>query len=67
MATDSTRRGVETLEYIQSMLEQLRSMAELEKCDMLSFLIEMAYLEACDTLAGARPSILTEQERDSAA
>src|SRR5690554_2100967 len=43
---------METLEYVRSMLRQLRAMAEGEGCDMLSFLIEMAHLEVCETIVG---------------
>jgi hypothetical protein len=44
----------ETLDYIQSMLGQLRTMAQSERCDMLAYLIEMAYLEAGEAASGAR-------------
>lgn len=53
----STRRR-ETLEYIQSMLGQLRTMAEAERCDMLAYLIEMSYVEVSDTIRGERPQRL---------
>ena len=49
------RRHPETLDYIQSMLGQLRTMAQAEHCDMLAYLIEMAYLEAGDIIRGVRP------------
>lgn len=49
------RSGTDTLEYIRSMLGQLRTMAEAERCDMLAYLVEMAYIEANDILSGARP------------
>ena len=48
------RRHAETLDYIQSMLGQLRTMAQAEHCDM-AYLIEMAYLEAGDIIRGVRP------------
>ena len=51
-----TRRRTETLDYMQSMLGQLRTMAEAERCDMLAYLIEMAYLEASDIIRGERPA-----------
>ena len=57
----------ETLDYIQSMLAQLRIMAEAERCDMLAYLIEMANLEASDVLRGERPSRVSEQKRNSSA
>lgn len=37
------------------MLGQLRAMAEAERCDMLTYLIEMAYIEASDIIRGERP------------
>ena len=49
------RRRTETLDYMQSMLGQLRAMAEAERCDMLTYLIEMAYIEAGDLIRGERP------------
>jgi hypothetical protein len=49
------RRRTETLVYIQSMLGQLRTMAQAERCDMLAYLIEMAYLETGDIIRGVRP------------
>ncbi len=49
------RRRTDTLDYLQSMLGQLRTMAEAERCDMLAYLIEMAYLEAGDIIRGERP------------
>ena len=49
------RRRTETLDFMQSMLGQLRTMAEAERCDMLAYLIEMAYVEASDIIRGERP------------
>ncbi|ODT31626.1 MAG: hypothetical protein ABS35_04335 [Kaistia sp. SCN 65-12] len=51
-----TRRRTETLDYLQSMLGQLRTMAEVERCDMLTYLIEMAYVEVSDIIRGERPA-----------
>lgn len=51
-----TQRRAETLDYIQSMLGQLRIMADAERCGMLAYLIEMAYVEAGDVIRGERPS-----------
>ncbi len=50
------KRRAETLEYVQSMLGQLRTMAQAERCDMLGYLIEMAYVEASDIIRGDRPA-----------
>lgn len=55
MHTTSGKRD-ETLDYIQSMLGQLRTMAQAERCDMLAYLIEMAYLEANDVMRGKKPA-----------
>ena len=55
----------ETLDYIQSMLAQLRTMAEAERCDMLAYLIEMAYLEASDVLRGEHPSHVEKKRNAS--
>ena len=68
-----SRRRAESLEYLRSMLGQLREMAQAERADMLAYLIEMAYLEASDILRGVRPvrlderSHLANRKRDSAA
>lgn len=51
----STKRS-EALSYVQSMLAELRAMAEAEQCDMLAYLIEMAYIEAGDIVRGDRPA-----------
>ena len=51
-----TTRRTDTLDYLQSMLGQLRTMAEAERCDMLAYLIGMAYIEASDIIRGERPS-----------
>jgi hypothetical protein len=60
-------KSAETIDYIQSMLGQLRSMAEDERCDMLAYLIEMAYVEASDIGRGSRPSGVAEQKRNGSA
>ena len=64
--TNGDKRS-DTLYYIQSMLGQLRTMAEAERCDMLSYLVEMAYIEASDIVRGERPSRINQQNRNSAA
>ena len=48
----------ETLDYVQSMLGQLRTIAEAERHDMLAYLIEMACVEASDIMRGKRPARL---------
>jgi hypothetical protein len=60
-------RRVEKLDYLQSMLAQLRTMAEAERCDMLAYLIEMAYLEASDLVRRERPSDVRDHQRNRTA
>ena len=60
-------RRTESLQFIQSMLGQLRQMAEAERCDMLSYLIEMSYVECSDIVRGDRPLRVHEQKRYTAA
>lgn len=57
-------RRVDTLDYVHSMLAQLRTMAEGEKCQMLAYLIEMAYLEATEVMRVTRPSRIHEEKRN---
>ncbi len=52
---EAGNRRTETLDYMQSMLGQLRTMALAERCDMLGYFIEMAYVEVSDILRGERP------------
>lgn len=54
---DPARRHnrTETLDFVQSMLGQLRDMAMGERCDMVAYLIEMAYFEVSDVIRGERP------------
>jgi len=51
---------------MQAMLGQIRTMAKVERCDMLAYLIEMAYLEVSDIIRGERPLNIRDHERDSA-
>lgn len=53
---DPTRKN---LAYIRMMLGELRQVAERERADMLSYLIEMAYVEAGDVLEGKRALSVT--------
>ncbi|MGN6585649.1 MAG: hypothetical protein ACTHJV_18290 [Rhizobiaceae bacterium] len=55
MTASYNKRRTDRLDYLQSMLGQLRTMAEAERCDMLAYLIEMAYIEASDIIRGERP------------
>jgi len=42
-------------------------MAESERCDMLSYLIEMAYVEVSDIIRGERPLRVGGEQGDGAA
>ena len=55
MRLQINKRRTDSLDYMQAMLGQLRTMAEAERCDMLAYLIEMAYVEASDIIRGERP------------
>ncbi len=67
MVKNAKSRRTETLDYMQAMLGQLRTMAEAERCDMLAYLIEMAYVEASDIIRGERPSKVIDDNRNTAA
>ena len=47
---------MELIRYIQAMLGELRIMAEAERCDMLTYMIEMSYIECSDIVRGQRPA-----------
>jgi hypothetical protein len=55
MSGNPEMRRTESLDYIQTMLGQLRDMAAAERLDMLTYLVEMAYVEASDIIRGGRP------------
>ncbi|MDQ6438150.1 hypothetical protein RB623_29200 [Mesorhizobium sp. LHD-90] len=67
MSPNHGKHRTERLDYIQSMLKQIRAMAEAERCDMLAYLIEMAFLEASDVLRAESRLRVGKNERDSAA
>lgn len=54
-------KRTDRLDFIQSMLGQLHTMAKGERCDVLAYFIEMAYVECSDIIRGQRPGRL-EQE-----
>lgn len=60
MQREPVRRRTDTLDYMQTMLGQLRVMAEAERCDMLAYLIEMAYVETSDIIRGDRPARVSD-------
>lgn len=45
-----SRDRIAQLDYIRSMIRELRAMAAAERFEMLTLLLEMAYLEANDKL-----------------
>jgi len=47
--------SADNLDYLQSMLKQLKTMADVEGLDMLAYLIDMAYIEASDTVRVQSP------------
>lgn len=62
-----SRRRADTLDYLQQMLGELRTLAEAERYDMLAYLIEMSYIEASDIIRGQRPSRIQDDKRNGAA
>ena len=64
---DFERRRLENVAYIQQMLGELRTLAEVERCDMLTYLIEMAYVEAGEIRHGRRPLQVRTQQGYKAA
>ena len=60
---DYEKRRLESIAYIQQMLGELRTLAEIERCDMLTYLIEMAYVEAGEIRRGQRPMRITPHQR----
>lgn len=55
------QKRIEKLRYLQAMLGELRTMAEAERCDMLTYMIEMAYIEASDIVRGQRPMRISDK------
>ncbi|MHB2265127.1 hypothetical protein [Aliihoeflea sp. PC F10.4] len=60
-------RNVETLEFMHSMLGQLRRMAENERYEVLAYMIEMACIEADDIMRQESDSSIRSDKGDSAA
>ena len=54
MTEDDRGNRLATLDYMHTMLGQLRAMAEAQRCDMLAYLIEMASQEAGDIVRGEK-------------
>ena len=65
--TAPARRRSDTLDYVQTMLGQLRLMAEAEHCGMLAYLIEMAYVEAGDVIRGESSPLVGRNKRNTSA
>jgi hypothetical protein len=51
------------LVYVKDMLGELRTVADVEGADMLSYLIEMAYIECGEILSNSRPLNLGLQNK----
>lgn len=67
MQPEPGKDRAEAAEFIQSMLAQLRSMAQAERLDMLAYLIEMAYLEAGEAMRGEKQAPKPDHRRSGAA
>ncbi|WP_306117912.1 MULTISPECIES: hypothetical protein [unclassified Roseitalea] len=67
MHTEIRQSRLDRIRYIQALLGELRTMAEAERCDLLTFMIEMAYIEASDIVRGQRPLRVADNKRDSVA
>lgn len=67
MAGIYPRRRTDTLDYVQAMLGELRTMVEAERHDMLAYLIEMAYIETSDIIRGERPARVQQPPKRSTA
>lgn len=57
MGQGAAARRRETLDYMQTLLRQMRVMAERERCGMLAYYIEMAVLEVGDLLKAESASV----------
>jgi hypothetical protein len=64
---DTRQARQETLEYIESMLQQLSMMARAEHLDMIVYFVEMACVECSDALRDEKMRALAVQKRNSAA
>lgn len=60
--TYRSKTRTKNVEYIQSLLGQLRDMAAAERCEMLTYLIEMAYVEASDVLRDGHAETKAEKK-----
>lgn len=67
MQSQIRQARLDRLRYIQAMLGELRTMADAERCDLLTYMIEMAYIEASDIVRGHRPLRVVRDKRDSVA
>ena len=57
----------QTLEYIESMLQQLSMLARAEHLDMIVYFVEMACVDCSDALRDEKMRSLAVQKRNSAA
>lgn len=49
-STTKRRERRQKLEYMQSMIRELRDLSAPEKCDMVTYFLELAYIETCDEI-----------------
>jgi hypothetical protein len=63
----ATEERMATLEYIESMLQQLSIMARAERLDMLVYFVEMACVECSDALRTEKVRMSGVEKRHSAA
>lgn len=63
----ASERRAATLNYIESMLQQLSIMARAEHFDMLVYFIEMACVECADALRDEKIRGLNVEKRHTAA
>lgn len=57
-----TTRRSDTIDYLDSMLAELRNMAEAERYELLAYLIGMAHVEAGDILRKKQPLNVRESK-----
>lgn len=67
MPAGNEQGKTDVLEYIASMLRELRQLAQSRNFDMLAYLIDMAQLEASDLMCSEKGSDIRRNQRDSAA
>ncbi|WP_274424511.1 hypothetical protein [Chelativorans sp. YIM 93263] len=68
---ENTRRSHESLEYIQSMVDELAHMAKRERYEVIAYLLELASIEVSEVLraseAGGAGSVTGHDEGNGTA